>query len=95
MLAVLGRRPPAPGGGLAGLAGDRQGTVCRDRLLAGPIDHPQINSAKNWEAPSAEWWRRHKRGGRSAGGAQIPGEEKMAEGIARRCNQDLISTPMP
>lgn len=83
MLAVLGRRLPAPGGGLAGLAGDRQGTVCRDRLVAGPVDHPQINSAKNREVPSAAWWRRHKQGDRSAGGARIPGEEKMAEGIAR------------
>ena len=101
--AVLGQCPPAPARGPCrtgrGWAGDKQGsgrgTVCRDGLVAGPIDCPQIHSAENWEAPSDESWRRHKQGGRSAGGARIPGEEKTAEGSARGCDEDMISTLMP
>lgn len=71
-------------GGPAGLTGDRQGDRCRDKLVVGSIDCPQINSAKNCESPSAELWKGCKQRGRSVGGMWKPGEEKTAEGIAKR-----------
>jgi len=52
---------------LRGPQGTGKGTVCRDRLVAGHVDLPQINSARNWEAPPAEPWRTHRQGGKECG----------------------------
>lgn len=73
-------------GGPVGLAGDRQGDHVQGQACGGAYRPSPNQQCQNL--------RRHQQEGRSAAGAQLPGE-KTAEGIARGCNRDMISTPMP
>lgn len=73
--------------------GAGRGTVCRNTLVAGPMDCPQTNSEKTG--------RPHQLGhggvtSKEAEVQQAHGYQEMRQlGALQGCNQDMISTPVP